>query len=108
MQINKIQGSNYKTQSFNGRIIHTLVLENLVRSAMLAPDEASTPITKMFQRIEKKLPQSTDGKFGERRQLVRKSSISESQTWSTRSPHEILTELLGKLFSLSSFFCKTW
>ena len=60
MKIAKIQGSNYKTQSFNGRIIHTPALEKLVRSAMLAPDEASTPITKMFQRIEKKLPQSTD------------------------------------------------
>ena len=60
MQINKIQGSNYKTQSFNGRIIHTPALKKLIRRAMLAQSEGSTPINKMFQRIKKKLPQSTD------------------------------------------------
>ena len=60
MQINKIQGSNYKTQSFNGKIIHTPALKKLIRRAMLAQSEGSTPINKMFQRIEKKLPQSTD------------------------------------------------
>jgi len=60
MKITKIQGSNYKTQSFNGRIIRTPALFELVRRAMLAPNESSTPITKMFQRIEKKLPQPTD------------------------------------------------
>ena len=75
MQIAKIQGSNYKTQSFNGRIIHTLVLENLVRSAMLAPDEASTPITKMFQRIEKKLPQPTDLEISSFKYVRRKLGV---------------------------------
>ena len=60
MQINKIQGSNYKTQSFNGRIIHTPALKKLIRRAMLAQSEGSTPINKMFQRIKKKLPQTTD------------------------------------------------
>ena len=60
MQIAKIQGSSYKTQSFNGRIIHTPALKKLIRRAMLAQSEGSTPINKMFQRIKKKLPQTTD------------------------------------------------
>ena len=58
MQINKIQGSNYKTQSFNGRIIHTPALKKLIRGSMLAPNESSTHITKMFQRIERKIPKT--------------------------------------------------
>ena len=60
MQIAKIQGSSYKTQSFNGRIIHTPALKKLIRRAMLAQSEGSTPINKMFQRIEKKMPKTTD------------------------------------------------
>ena len=75
MQVTKIQGSSYKTQSFNGRIIHTPVLEKLVRSAMLAPDEASTPITKMFQRIEKKLPQPTDLEISSCKYVRRKLGV---------------------------------
>ena len=60
MKIAKIQGSNYKTQSFNGGIILTPAFKRLIRRAMLAQSEGSTPINKMFQRIKKKLPQTTD------------------------------------------------